>query len=262
MDGAQIECKANNTLVSNPTIRSLDLEMYCKYSSKYTAYNSKCCLCASISEAIKGGYQNDWKYGRKTKIQSPMHSFWFQTTSRNPMVHAWRKTRLAGVSYRKNYEIVERERKGKESAKKRYLLFPYLYFLISRFTRSHMHSDDTVLIRKYLHGNPLRPLVSSITWPSPSIMDWIWPARRITPGSSGILSKIPEGLIFTVRSNPSFFFISCNAVVIFYFQTSPRLLSRLADPLTPIKLSKEMMFTSNAKCWLTRKSELCIGWKM
>ena len=59
MDGAQIECKANNTLVSNPTIRSLDLEMYCKYSSKYTAYNSKCCLCASISEAIKSGYQND-----------------------------------------------------------------------------------------------------------------------------------------------------------------------------------------------------------
>ena len=28
MDGAKIECKANNTLVSNPTIRSLDLEMY------------------------------------------------------------------------------------------------------------------------------------------------------------------------------------------------------------------------------------------
>ena len=63
----------------------------------------------------------------------------------------------------------------------------------------HWLSDDTtILIRKYLHGNLLRPLVSSITLPSPSIMDWIWPARLIIPGSSGMLSKIPWGLIYTV----------------------------------------------------------------
>ena len=49
---------------------------------------------------------------------------------------------------------------------------------------------------------------------------------------------------------------------LFLFQTSPRLPSRLADPLTPIKLSKAMMFTSNAKYWPTQKSEQCIGWKM
>ena len=30
MDGALIECKANNTHVSNPTIRSLVLDMHCK----------------------------------------------------------------------------------------------------------------------------------------------------------------------------------------------------------------------------------------
>ena len=30
MDGALIECKANNTHVSNPTIRSLALDMHCK----------------------------------------------------------------------------------------------------------------------------------------------------------------------------------------------------------------------------------------
>ena len=30
MDGAIIECKANNTHVSNPTIRSLALDMHCK----------------------------------------------------------------------------------------------------------------------------------------------------------------------------------------------------------------------------------------
>lgn len=28
MDGAIIECKANNTLVSNPTVRSLSLDMH------------------------------------------------------------------------------------------------------------------------------------------------------------------------------------------------------------------------------------------
>ena len=30
MDGANIECKANNTLVSKPTVRSLVLDMFCK----------------------------------------------------------------------------------------------------------------------------------------------------------------------------------------------------------------------------------------
>ena len=30
MDGAFIECKANNTLVSNPTVRSLALNMHCE----------------------------------------------------------------------------------------------------------------------------------------------------------------------------------------------------------------------------------------
>ena len=30
MDGATIECKANNTLVSKPTVRSLVLDMFCK----------------------------------------------------------------------------------------------------------------------------------------------------------------------------------------------------------------------------------------
>ena len=60
MDGAKIECKANNTLVSNPTIRSLDLEMYRKYSIlKYKSFSTVNVYVGSISEAIEGGCQDD-----------------------------------------------------------------------------------------------------------------------------------------------------------------------------------------------------------
>ena len=33
MDGSLIECKANNTVVSTPTIRSLALDMHCNFFS-------------------------------------------------------------------------------------------------------------------------------------------------------------------------------------------------------------------------------------
>ena len=216
MDGAKIECKANNTLVSNPTIRSLDLEMYRKYSILKYLRNKSFTVnvyVGSISKATEGGCQDDWKYGGTTKIQSQMHRFWFQTTSCHPMVYERRKTRLGGVSYRKN--LGDRERVSKKIHTYYILVyFPHIIlpffplYLSTSFSRSHMHSSDdtTILIRKYLHGKLLRPLVSSITLPSPSIMDWIWPARPIIQGSSGMLSKIPLGLIYTVSRRLSLLF--------------------------------------------------------
>lgn len=144
MDGAKIECKANNTLVSNPTIRSLDLEMYRKYSILKYLRNKSFTVnvyVGSISKATEGGCQDDWKYGGTTKIQSQMHRFWFQTTSCHPMVYERRKTRLGGVSYRKN--LGDRERVSKKI---------HTYYILVYFPQIILPFFHYILVHRLLVG--------------------------------------------------------------------------------------------------------------
>ena len=102
MDGAKIECKANNTLVSNPTIRSLDLEMYLRplradvkmteSMEEQRRYKARCIVFGSKPPPVIQWYMNGEKldsveyptvriYYRERVSKKISHSYIFPQSS-------------------------------------------------------------------------------------------------------------------------------------------------------------------------------------